>query len=94
MQAYVLLCRLKQLRHMVLRQPDSLALKADIEFKPAILGAIDEELSVRWRILFGFHLKLPAKCLVEKRLFQGIQSSDFLSVDVAEAVGFVAESVK
>ena len=88
MKTDILLCRLKQLSHVVLRQPDSLALKADIELKASILGAVDEELPVRWRIVLSLHLKRPAECLVQKRLFQCIQSSDFLGVDVREAVGF------
>ena len=88
MKADVLLCRLEELSHMALRQPDRLTFKADIELEASILGAVDEELPVRRRILLSLHLKRPAKCLMQMRLFQSIQSRDFLGVDVREAVGF------
>ena len=88
MKADVLLCRLEELSHMALRQPDRLTFKADIELEASILGAVDKELPVRRRILLSVHLKRPAEGLVQQRLLQSIQSSNFLGVDVREAVGF------
>ena len=45
MQADVLLGRLEQLRHVLLGQPDGLALKPHIDLKLSVLGLVDEELA-------------------------------------------------
>jgi hypothetical protein len=49
MQADVLLGRLKQLCHVLLRQPDCLTLKAHIDLQLPVLRLVNEELSaLRW----------------------------------------------
>jgi len=47
MQADVLLGRLEQLRHVLLRKPDGLALEPHVELQLPVLCLVNEELAAR-----------------------------------------------
>ena len=46
MQTYILLRRLKQVRHHRLSEPDGFSLKTDVDFHPSVFGLIYEELAL------------------------------------------------
>ena len=51
-EADVLLGGLKQISHVLLRQPDALIFQSDFNLHPSVFRAIDEELTLGWRIGF------------------------------------------